>query len=428
LAKIRRAIGPKKKSSGKSRFKTVEYPVIIKGFGIREKRSERAIADITTYLSPGGEDKTRGDGPATRIVAATVGGVATLRRDAPGAPWAVIGRSLEDRHVSSLVYEEMSGKLFAGAHADGGLWVSDDGDGASWRPLVNGLDRPHIYTLAARRVGDKVTLFTGASPAALYRSDDLGESWTEITSIRDVADTDKWTFPPPPHIPHVKQVVFHPTEPETLYVLVEQGAFLKSFDDGATWTDLIAYAHPSDENYRDPHRMVIKPDEPDILYLATGVGVYRSADGGATYDRLSRRGDRVGYPDFVFTDPSDDRTVYMGGSPLNPPDWYANGFADSCVMRSTDEGRTWLELDHGMPKPIVGSFQAMTQHLWDGGMMLIVGSATGEIYVSEDRGASWERITDQVPPISKDDHHLPFLSEEIRRKGAAERGVEITGI
>ena len=75
MAKIRRAIGPKKKSSGKSRFKTVEYPVIIKGFGIREKRSERAIADITTYLSPGGEDKTRGDGPATRIVAATVGGV-----------------------------------------------------------------------------------------------------------------------------------------------------------------------------------------------------------------------------------------------------------------------------------------------------------------------------------------------------------------
>ncbi|NQU71634.1 MAG: glycosyl hydrolase [Rhodospirillales bacterium] len=385
------------------------------------------MADITTYLSPGGEVKTSGDGPATRIVVATLNGVATLRRQAPGAPWALTGRSLEDLHVGSLVYEDSSGKLFAGAHDDGGLWVSDDGQGASWRPLTNGLDRPHVYSLAARRIGgsggDHVTIFLGASPAALNRSDDLGESWIEITSIRDVADTDKWTFPPPPHIPHVKQIVFHPTEPETLYVLVEQGAFLKSVDDGRSWTDLTAYAHPDDENYRDPHRLVIKPDDPDIFYLATGVGVYRSADGGASFDRLTRRGDRVGYPDFVFVDPTDGRTIYMGGSPLNPPDWYANGFAGACIMRSADEGKTWLELDHGMPKPMVGAFQAMTQHVWNGGMMLIVGSATGEIYDSEDRGASWERISDEATPISKGDHHLPFLSEEIRLKGAAERGV-----
>ncbi len=52
------------------------------------------MTDITTYLSPGGEDKTGGDGPATRIVAATVNGVVTLRRDAPGAPWALTGRPL----------------------------------------------------------------------------------------------------------------------------------------------------------------------------------------------------------------------------------------------------------------------------------------------------------------------------------------------
>ena len=115
-----------------------------------------------------------------------------------------------------------------------------------------------------------MTLFAGTSPAGLYRSEDLGESWTEITSIFGASDTAKWTFSPPPHIPHVKQTVFHPTDRETIYVLVEQGAFLKSTDDGKTWTELAAYSAPEDDVYRDVHRLVIKPDQPEIFYLVTG--------------------------------------------------------------------------------------------------------------------------------------------------------------
>lgn len=381
------------------------------------------MTEITAYLSPNGQNMSRSDGPVTRILVATVEGVVTLRRPAPGAPWALEGRSLAALHIGALLYEPASGKLFAGAHADGGLWLSDDGEGAGWRRLANGLDRPHIYSLAARRSGDAVTLFLGTSPAALYRSEDLGASWTQVKSIYDVPDTDKWTFPPPPHNPHVKQIVFDPVDADTLYVLVEQGALLKSVDDGKTWTDLTAYAHPDDANYRDPHRLVIRPDDPKIFYLATGNGVCRSSDGGATFDRLTRRGERMGYPDFVFVDPNDARTVYTGGSPLNPPDWYRTGIARSCIMRSTDEGRTWMELDNGMPKPMVGAFQAMTQHIWDGGMMLVVGSATGEVYVSEDRGESWQLISDQVAPVAKGDHHLPFLSPEEREKAMAQRGL-----
>jgi len=380
------------------------------------------MTGITTYLSPGGQQLTRGAGPATRILVGTLEGVATLGRSGPGAPWALLDRSLTDRHVGQLVYEAGSGKLFAGAHADGGLWVSDDGRGAAWRPLTDGLDRPHIYALAARRVGARATLFAGTSPAALYRSDDLGESWAEVTSIFDVADTDKWTFPPPPHIPHVKQIVFHPTDPDTLYVLVEQGAFLKSVDDGRSWTDLTGYSHPDDANYRDPHRLLIDPDEPDVLWLATGVGIYRSGDGGLTYEQFMRRGDRIGYTDFVFLDPDDRRTVYQGGSPLNPADWYKQRTARSCVMRSTDEGRSWVELRNGMPDPLVGSIQAMTQHVWDGGMMLLAGTATGEVYASEDRGESWQLVSDDVAAVAKDGHWLPFLPEAEQKVAMARMG------
>lgn len=381
------------------------------------------MTDVTTYLSPNGQNVTHGDGPATRILVATLEGVAVLRRAEAGAPWRLDGRTLADRHIGQLVFEPGSGRLFAGAHADGGLWVSDDGTGDEWRPLTRGLDRPHIYALAARRTGARTTLFLGTSPAALYRSDDLGESWTELKNIHDVPDRDKWTFPPPPHIPHVKGIVFHPTEPETLFVLVEQGALLKSTDDGRSWTELTGYSSPDDTAYRDLHRLLIDPANPDLFWLATGEGLYRSTDGGTSWDHLMRRGDRLGYPDFLFLDPADGRTVYMGGSYLNPAQWYRSGKAESTVMRSADDGRTWEETNRGMPRPMVGAFEAMAQHVWNGGMMLLAGTATGEIYASEDNAASWTRIAEDVTPVSKDDHHLPFLSEEERKAAMAHRGL-----
>jgi photosystem II stability/assembly factor-like uncharacterized protein len=380
------------------------------------------MTHITTFLSPSGQQLTKASGPATRIQVGTLEGVATLERAEFGAPWALTARSLADRHVAALVHEEMSGKLFAAAHADGGLWVSDDGEGKSWRPLTNGLDRPHMYSMAARRRGDRVTLFLGTRPAALYRSDDLGESWIEVTTIFDVDDVDKWTFPPPPHIAHVKQIVFHPTDPDTLYVLIEQGAFLKSTDDGQTFTDLTSYSHPDDASYRDLHRLVIKPDDPDKLVVVTGVGIYRSEDAGQSYEQLTRRGEQMGYPDFAFLDPTDDTIIYSGGSELNPRAWYDSGMAKSSVMRSDDNGDSWVTLGNGLPNPMVGAIEGMTQHVWDGGMMLLAGTATGEIYATEDKGASWQLLTDQATPVSKEDHHIPFISEEVRRETLAARG------
>ncbi len=373
------------------------------------------MSEIVTYLSPNGDNRTVGAGPATCLRVATLEGVATLRRAGPGKPWRLDGRSLADRHIGQLAYEPRSGKLFAGAHGGGGLWVSDDGAGASWRPLTRGLDRPHIYALNIRTVGETVTLFLGTSPAGLYRSDDLGESWREIASIHDVPDTEKWTFPPPPHIPHVKATVFHPHEPKTIYVLVEQGAFLKSTDDGRTWRELAAYSDPDEVAYRDVHRLLIDPDDADRFFLATGEGLYRSRDGGESWDHLMKRGDRIGYPDFLFFDPQDRQTIFMGGSNLNPGAWFAKGFAASTVMRSTDGGDSWAEIAEGLPAPVVGAFEAMSQHVWDGGMMLVIGTATGQVYASENGGACWDCIAENVTPVSKDDHHLPFMSPEARK-------------
>ena len=388
-----------------------------------DDRAEKSanMKKITTYLSPNGQQTTVDEQPALRISIGTLEGVATLERDKEKEPWVLTKRSLHNCHVGSLVYEPRSQKLFAGGHDNGGLWVSDDGEGKKWRQLKIGLEKLHIYGMAARCTADKVTLFVGTKPAGLYRSNDLGENWSEISSIYNVPDKEKWTFPAPPHMAGVKQIVFHPTETDTLYVLVEQGAFLKSNDDGKTWVDLTSYSHPNDASYRDMHRLVIKPKSPETFVLATGVGIYLSHDAGQSFEQLTRRGERLGYPDFVFLDPSDDNVIFTGGSELNPRAWYDTGIANSCIMKSENGGESWTQLKEGLPEPIVGAIGAMAQHVWPGGMLLLAGTATGEVYASEDKGQNWEKIADHLRPICKEDHYKAFISEKVRREVVAER-------
>ncbi|MGB0631164.1 MAG: WD40/YVTN/BNR-like repeat-containing protein [Alphaproteobacteria bacterium] len=381
------------------------------------------MTENITYLSPNGQNVSYGTGTVTRIYAGTVRGVVTLDRQLRGKPWIETARELDDLHVGSLLFEDGSGRLFAGCHHDGGLWVAENGGEGDWHRLDNGPDRPHIYSLSSRKIDGRVTLFAGTAPAALYRSDDLGETWTEVSALRNVPDADKWTFIPPPHLPHVKNMAFHPSDPDTYFVLVEQGALLKTTDDGASFTEIDAYAAPGDRQWNEVHRLLIHPTDPALMYLATGEGLYRTRDGGASFENVLHGGPRMGYPEFLYLDPSDHKTVLMAGSRLNPTEWFRDGIADSTILRSIDQGDSWTEPNAGFPNPVIGAFEAMSMHLWYGGMMLVIGTATGELYATDDYCRSWVCLYDAAPAFSKDDHHLPFMSDEERAEAMAERGL-----
>ncbi len=362
-------------------------------------------------ISPGGLSLSADDADAKRIFVATAAGVWTLQRASANEPWDVAGRALDEHHISSLVHLPERGLTFAGAHS-GGLFVSPD-DGRTWTQTMNGIapEHHHVFSLAAHRRGDDVVLYAGTEPAALYRSYDLGASWTELPGVRALC-TEKWHFPVPPHLPHVKHVAAHPGEPSVLYVCIEQGALLKSTDDGATFFELTSYSSPDDRWYRDAHRIVFRQSDPADLYLTSGEGLYHSTDAGRTWTHLTTRHDRIGYPDAMFIDPDDERTLYIAGSGTSPDAWTPgpHGSGNPGVLRSRDGGRSWDELSNGLPQPVHGNIEAMSLHRSPSNVAFYAGTAVGEVFASSDRGESWERIAADLPPISKVGHYKKFVA------------------
>ena len=82
------------------------------------------MSTIQTLLSPGGQQHTFGNSTPNEMLVGTLEGVAKLEKI--GNDWKITNRSLPESHVGQIILELVSGKIFAGCHAGGGLWVNDE--------------------------------------------------------------------------------------------------------------------------------------------------------------------------------------------------------------------------------------------------------------------------------------------------------------
>jgi photosystem II stability/assembly factor-like uncharacterized protein len=356
-------------------------------------------------LSPNGRADYPADSAATRLLVGTITGVHALERADAADSWQVADTRLDGEQISSLVLEPRSGLVFAGI-AGHGLYASSD-QGRSWALRSSGLRIDHVFAMAVDQRGAQPVLYAGTLPPALFRSADLGLSWQELTTLNDIPDADKWNFRAPPGAPHVKNIAFHPTEPETFFVCIEQGGLMQTTDGGQTWTELFAW-QSDDTFYRDAHRLAIQRSNPRVMYLATGDGLCKTTDAGQSWERLTTGTYQVGYPDALFIDPDDDQVVYIGGAGGHPGTWDAQT-ARASFARGSRGGHQWAELRAGLPNPVRGNIEAITMVHGAGQVAFYAGTAVGEVFASEDRGLSWQLIAN-LPPISKAGHYRKFLS------------------
>lgn len=221
--------------------------------------------------------------------------------------------------------------------ADHGLFRSADA-GVSWT-RVGGIDEPRVTSVTAAPTGDGgVTWWAGTEPSRVYRSPD-GVAWTACDSLTDLPSASSWAFPPRPHTHHVRWIQVDPHDPDHLYVAVEAGALVQTFDGGRTWEDRV------DGSRRDTHSMATHPDAPGRAYCAAGDGYAETSDGGATWehpqDGLGHR-----YCWSVAVDPSDPdhRLVSSARGAMSA---HRAGSAETYVSRRRGDD-PWERLD-GLP-------------------------------------------------------------------------------
>ncbi len=370
------------------------------------------------------------------ILIGTTKGAFLISGGTDRAGWSVTGPLCDGWPINHLTSDPASGTIWAGGGGDwygSGIWRSENG-GKDWTlaKLTDGQmdemaaedpdfaemigwtateapfgkDFAQIWSLA--HVDGR--LFAGTKPAGLLVSDDGGRNWRKVESLAEHPSAAEW-------IPGGAGLILHtiisdPGDPKKLWVGISAAGVFASEDGGETWErrNRLAnaaacsdHAHPSGPDDTDVghcvHNMVRADGPHDLLYQQNHHGVWRSPDGGRSWDDISRGlPSDFGFP--IHVHPRDPQTIWT--LPLNgdsigryPPD------ASAAVWRSRDGGQTWHALRRGLPQQ--SCFFTVLRQAMAGDRRdpagIYFGTNTGSVFASSDEGDNWHEIVRHLPTI-----------------------------
>jgi photosystem II stability/assembly factor-like uncharacterized protein len=310
-----------------------------------------------------------------------------------GAPQEVEG--LAGHEVRAL--RASNGSIFAGA--ENGVFLSKNG-GRSWK--LSGVEGKIVWDIAPAP-GDERTVYVGTQPAALYRTQDGGETWAEIDSMKKIPGADKWCVPNSPAGARARTLVLDPANPARYWVGLEVGGVLSTVDDGANWTSVMTGG--------DIHVMAADPGRPGVLYATTGFGRYpddpqpreervagafRSRDGGQTWEYLWENRDPP-YTRPMCVDSRAPHALTIGCAPTAFASYRDEGGAKSRLYQTTDGGDTWRELGDADHSPSAACILAVAP-AGEGTGTVLVGTDTGEVW-RVTPSAEWTLLVSGLPAV-----------------------------
>jgi len=240
--------------------------------------------------------------------------------------------------------------------------------------------------------------YYGATGGGVWKSTDGGINWESI-SDGSVFGTGS-----------VGAIAVADSDPNTIYVGMGESPIrgnvshgdgvYKSTDAGKTWKRVGL------EDTRQIPRIRIHPKNPDLVYVAAlghvwgpndQRGVFRSKDGGKTWEKILNRGNKAGAIDLII-DPTNPNILYAGFWEVYRKPWtLESGGPGSGIFKSTDGGDTWTELtrNNGLPKGTIGKVgitvsPANPERIW-----AIVEAEDGGVFRSDNGGTSWTRVNEE---------------------------------
>ncbi|MFI5214423.1 MAG: WD40/YVTN/BNR-like repeat-containing protein, partial [Gemmatimonadales bacterium] len=197
--------------------------------------------------------------------------------------------------------------------------------------------------------------YFGHVNGGVWKTIDAGRSWAPVFDGQEVASVGALAV-----APSAPDVVYVGSGESTLRDSVGFGnGVYKSADAGRTWT------HLGLDETQHIGKIAVDPRNPDVVFVAAighlyaanpDRGVFRSRDGGRTWDKVLYRDENVGAVEVVI-DPTNSHVVYAGLWNTRRPPWYtyqpSNGPGGG-IFKSTDGGTSWQQLTTGLPPAGIG--------------------------------------------------------------------------
>jgi hypothetical protein len=296
---------------------------------------------------------------------------------------------------------------------------SDDG-GRTWAPVSNNFEydgvagthqwydgTPHPWEFA--RVWhlepsptDRETVYAGVEDAALFRSVDGGLEWTELSGLRGHGSGPSWQ--PGGGGMCLHTVLLDPSDADRILVAISAAGVFRSLDGGSTWEPVNrglkseGIPDPAAEVGHCVHRIASHPSRPNVLFMQKHWDVMRSDDGADSWVEVSGNlPTDFGFPIDVHA--HEPETVYVvpitSDSEHYPPEGKLR------VYRSRSGGNEWEPLTDGLPQSncyVNVLRDAMTVDSLDP-CGVYFGTTGGQVYASADAGDRWEPIVRDLPAV-----------------------------
>lgn len=272
-------------------------------------------------------------------------------------------------------------------------------------PKNDGRALANIWSLEPGRTQKE--LWCGVEPAALFRSDNGGNSWELVSGISNHPHSENWE-------PGLGGLCLHTIvrDGDRMHVGISAGGHYVSEDRGNTFVasnngvgaGFIPDPYP--EFGQCVHKIARHKDAPGRLYMQNhggwverpGIGVLRSDDHGQTWRSIAKGlPSDFGFP--IIVHPHDPDVVYV--VPLEPETRTCPGGRPS-VWRSENGGNSWKRLSRGLPKK--ESFFTVLRDAMDIDELkspaLYFGTTTGQLWLGRDGGEEWNCLFESLPPIN----------------------------